>query len=144
MDGRSGSRNVRQLATGAPLKVQLPNKSIAAKSPAALDGLRGFPFRSTVGLPPLALPLSTPGKYRKIPCCAMGVNVQPTTFSRLRSRSPSNKRKKNVLFLMIGPPRRAPYWLRLSKLFATPLKLLNQLLASTAELWFAQKALPRN
>src|SRR6266508_4395091 len=60
MAGRSGSRNVRQLATGAPLKVQLPKKSIAARSPVALAGFKGVPFRSTVGLPLLALALSTP------------------------------------------------------------------------------------
>src|SRR3989442_8599537 len=108
MAERSGSRNVRQLETGAPLKVQLSNRSIAARSPVAPVGLKGLPFRSTDGLELLALALSTPGKYRKIPWRAMAVSVVPTAFSRLRSRCPSNKRKKNVLFLIIGPPRRAP------------------------------------
>src|SRR5205814_4041406 len=58
MAERSGSRKVRQLATGAPLKVQLPNRSMAARSPVAVAGRIGLPFRSTDGLELLALALS--------------------------------------------------------------------------------------
>ena len=111
---RRGSRNGLQLATGAPLKLQLPNKSMAARGRVAPTGATGFPLRSTEGLALLALALSTPGKYRKMPWRAMSVNVVPAKFSRFKSRCPSNNKKKNVLFLTMGPPTRAPYWLRLS------------------------------
>src|SRR5262245_52197154 len=62
MAGRSGSRNERQWATGAPLKVQSPNKSMADSEPVAPAGVSGLPNRSTEGLALLAFAGSTPGK----------------------------------------------------------------------------------
>src|SRR5215471_13800616 len=98
MEGRFGSLNGVQFGTGAPLNVQLLNKPIAFKSPVAFAGFTGLPLRSTVGTPAVTLALSTPGKNRKIPCWAYGVSVGPTTFSRFKSRSPSNNTKNKVLF----------------------------------------------
>src|SRR5437667_8437777 len=98
MAERNGSRYCVQFGTGAPWYVQLPNKSIAAKSPVAAEGLIGLPERSTDGFAFVALALSTPGQYRKIPARAKAVNVLPAACCRLMSRSPSNNRKKNVLF----------------------------------------------
>src|SRR5438093_769609 len=114
------------------------------KGVAATPFSTGLPFRSTVGAFEAALALSAPGKYRKIPFRACWVSTVPVTFSLCCTRWPSKNPKKNVLFLTIGPPRRAPYSFRLEKFFATPLKLLNQVLAFSAELLFVQKALPWN
>src|SRR5262245_3895771 len=94
----------------------------------------GFQLRSMTGAVLVALALSAPGKYMKIDWRAIDDSVLPVAICRLMSRCPSNNKKKNVLFLMMGPPTRAPYWFRLSKSFPTPLKLLNQLLASIEEL----------
>src|SRR5437867_3671058 len=91
-----GSRYVLQFATGAPLKVQLPSISIAASGAVAPAGATGLPKRSTDGLLPLALLLSNPGQYLKIPAFAMSVIVNPLAWVRLRSRCPSNKAKKKV------------------------------------------------
>ena len=72
-----GSRYVLQLGTGAPLNVQLPNKSIAESGPVAPEGRTGLPLKSTDGLAALAFCGSTPGQYRKIPAFAMSVSVRP-------------------------------------------------------------------
>src|SRR5580692_3253017 len=65
---RSASLKVLQFATGAPLKLQLPNKPIADSGPVAVEGVAGLPLTSTDGIAPLAFWLpAVPGKYRMMP-----------------------------------------------------------------------------
>src|SRR5438094_8805596 len=79
-----------------------------------------------------------------MPCRASAVNTGPTKVCLNRSRCSSTRTKKNVLFLMMGPPNRAPNWLRFSQSFGAPLELLNQFVESSAELRLFQNTLPRN
>src|SRR5436190_7086224 len=60
-----------------------------------------------------AFPLFTPGKYRKIPCRAVGVSTRASIVSFWSWSLRSYNTKKNVLFLSMGPPRLTVLWCRL-------------------------------
>ena len=78
-----------------------------------------MPFASTtavVAVDPVVVdapkaPLLTPSKYRKTPFRAQGVRTVAYVLARPRLKFMSHKAKKNVLFLMIGPPALMVPWL---------------------------------
>src|SRR5215813_5290205 len=59
-------------------------------------------------------------------------------------RKPSHDPKKNVLFLTMGPPSVAPYWLRCSGFFLAPALFVKKSAASNASLRKNSKAEPWN
>ena len=84
-------------------------------------GRTGLPNESTaaiVGVAPVVgtcseLPLFQPSKYLKIPFRAHGVSTVALLFVRVDGNKPFHRKKKNVLFLTIGPPMLPVYSFRL-------------------------------
>src|SRR2546428_37880 len=110
-----------------------------------------------VGLAPtvlvtvLMLPLAQPSQYRTMPFLAQSVSTAGLMVLRWRSNCCDQSAKKNVLFLMIGPPRLAVYSFRFTHAglpgVHTPRTiclLLTQVLASSAEFRTFHTPLPRN
>src|SRR5262249_56582459 len=91
-----------------------------------------------------AFPLLTPGKNRKIPWRAVSVKTTASTVSFCCPFWPSNMPKKNVLFLMIGPPNVPVYWWRLNHVGESPCRLLDQEFALSAEFRTFHVTPPRN
>ena len=86
------------------------------------------------------LPFAQPSQYRKMPFLAQSVSTTGLCIVRCRSNCWSHNAKKNVLFLMIGPPRLTVSWFRLIHVglpgVQTPRTiclLLLHVLASSAE-----------
>src|SRR5438874_1343259 len=108
---------------GVPSTLTLPSKLRQCKPPRLYDvpfglslGAMGLPLRSTDAIIPVPLlgnevgsgiPAAAgfhPSQYRKIPFRAVSVGTVVATRVRRFTNCLSNRAKKNVLFLTIGPP----------------------------------------
>src|SRR5206468_1178293 len=92
---------------GEPSGLELGRTAAPVLSTTAIVGVAPSAVRA------VALPLFQLSKYRKTPLRAHGVSTVTFWTVRLLLSRPSHRPKKNVLFLMMGPPALIVYWCRL-------------------------------
>src|ERR1043166_9612289 len=88
--------------------------------------------------------LAAPTMKRKMPLRASEVDTVRVWVRLCCTRCDCQLKKKKILFLRMGPPSEAPYWLRMRTSRGSPPRLLNQSLALYAVLRLYSKRLPWN